>query len=258
MKLLRKWLFPALTCLIVIGAAVLPPRLSQARDAREFGQVHAEALEAEELPVYEPPSLLDRLKLFVRWSSGVETIPSFQSREEQYVEKAKQVTWEALEQLVDGGLIPDYLAEGLELTSWSYVLLWDTESSIADQAPTIIWRVSADFGDKAWMATLWMDVDAESGLPLTLDVYDSDINQWLPYEADAFQQWTDQYLALLGLDVELVDVTGPKENGGLALDYDIRDTNFGYWARYAGMMFATSPTIILNGGDSSSASGYDD
>ena len=47
MKLVRKWLFPALTCLIVLGAAALPARVSQMRDARQFGQVHTEALEAD-------------------------------------------------------------------------------------------------------------------------------------------------------------------------------------------------------------------
>ena len=64
MKLIKKWLLPVLTCLIVAGAAVLPPYISQARDDRQFGQVHAEELDAVPLPVYEPPTLMDRIKLY--------------------------------------------------------------------------------------------------------------------------------------------------------------------------------------------------
>ena len=50
-QLVKKWLFPALTCLIVAGAAMLPPLVSQARDVRLLGQVHAELLDADALPV---------------------------------------------------------------------------------------------------------------------------------------------------------------------------------------------------------------
>lgn len=34
MKPMRKWLFPALTCLLAAGAAILPPQVSKFRDLR--------------------------------------------------------------------------------------------------------------------------------------------------------------------------------------------------------------------------------
>lgn len=255
MKLVKKWLLPILTCLIVAGAAVLPPYLSQLRDARQLGQVHMETLEADALPAYEPPDLIDRLTLYARWSSGIETIPSFQSREEQYAETAEGVMWDALEQMAEGGVLPGYLWEGLELNSWSYIMLWTPESGIANQAPVTVWRINADFGDKARVGALLMNVDAESGFPLTFTIFHDDMVQWLPYEVDALQQRMDQYLALLGLGVELVKASGPKKNGGITLDYTITGTNIGYWAGHAVDMLSVEPVISTDSGDFSAASG---
>ena len=213
MKWVKKWLFPVLTCLIVAGAAVLPPYISQIRDAGLLGQVHTQALAADALPVREAPELLDRLALYARWCSPSETIPSFQSPEEGSMAQAERIAQDALEKLADGGVLPGQavwdLADGalrLEITSWSHIMLWDPNVGIAQQEPISFWAVTGDLG---W-GSVWMDIDAESGLPLRLSLYDPDMAQWLSYkEPDALTGLAGRYFDLLGLEAEQMEPDDP-------------------------------------------------
>lgn len=205
MKLVKKWLFPALVCLIVVGAAVLPPYLSRLRDAKQFGQSHTEALAAETLPVREEPTLLDRLALYVHWMDRKEIVPSFQSPEENRQEEAAGLAWTALKQLAQAEVIPDKLLQspsgGSEfpyITSWTYILLWNPEGGVAGQAPVGLWRVTAELGDTCVMG---MDIDQESGLPIRLTLYDPELGQWLAWKDSAAQAAVGRgFLSLLGLE----------------------------------------------------------
>lgn len=225
MKWVKKWLFPVLTCLIVAGAAVLPPYISQIRDAGLLGQVHTQALAADALPVREAPELLDRLALYARWCSPSEIIPSFQSPETEYVETAERVTREALEKLADGGVLPGQavwdLADGaarLEITSWSHILLWDPDVGIAQQEPISFWAVTGDLG----RGSVWMDIDAESGLPLRLSLYDPDMAQWFPYkDPSALPELARQYFDLLGLEATRMEPDGPGSAAPWEIHYAV-------------------------------------
>lgn len=203
MKLVRKWLFPALTCLIVMMAALLPPYISQLRDAKRFGQIHTEVLAKDPLPAREDPDLAARLALYVRWMDK-ESIPSFQSAEENSQEEAAGLAWSALKQLAQAGAIPDRLLQspsgGSEFpytTSWTYILLWNPESGIAGQAPVGFWRVTAELGDTR---VVGLDIDQESGLPIRLTLYDPKLAEWLAWKDSAAQAAAGQdLLSLLGL-----------------------------------------------------------
>lgn len=154
MKLIKKWLFPILTCLIIVGAAVLPPYISQVRDSKQFGQIHAEELNADILSAREPPDLLERLELYARWCTPTETIPSFQNPETD-VDLAEQ----ALERLVQAGVIPGHLLwDSVEQADATRLLLWNPTDSMGNQTPIEFWRVKVYLGDRS----LSMDLDGEA------------------------------------------------------------------------------------------------
>lgn len=167
MKLVKKWLFPILTCLIAIGAAVLPPFISQAKDSRQFAQIHASELNADALPVREGRTQLERLELYARWNTDrSEIIPSFQTSIEMELAEA-ELAGQALTYLTQADVIPAYLLlSPLKYTSMDRILLWDPKDSMSSQEVAEFWRVAADFGN----CHLWMTVDSESGLPLTLSL----------------------------------------------------------------------------------------
>ena len=232
MKLLKKWLFPVLTCLIVAGAAVLPARVSQARDAQQFGQIHTEELKADALPVYEAPTLLDRLSLYVRWRDSEWAIPSVRSPEEQSENQAEELIRASLEQLMAEDVFPlpaqtfwaeQYLPD-LHISSWSYLLLWDPENGVVQREPYAIWELSAVMDT----CTVQMTLDTESGLPLYLDIYDSDMIHWLsPKDPQALPTMAERLLALLGLEGEQVVLSALDSGIGQCI-YCVKDTDLYY------------------------------
>ena len=205
MKQVKKWLFPVLTLLIVAGAAALPPYISKARDAGQFGQLHAEVLEADALPVREPPTLLERLELYARWRTPSETIPSFQSPvvDGTLPETALR---EALLCLAEAEIIPNELAERIfDYTNMDNVLLWDPTDSMSGQEPVPIWCISG--GLNPGQGSVSIDLDAGSGLPLQLSLYDPYMAEWLSYkDPDALPELGRRYFDLLGLEAELLEL----------------------------------------------------
>ena len=195
MKLVKKWLFPILTCLIVMGAAVLPPYISQLRDEGQFGQIHAEELAADVLPVQEPLDLLERLKLYARWYTNSEIIPSFQIPEMD-VDLATQT----LEHLAQAGVIPRYLLrDSVEQAYANCILLWNPTDSMGNQTPIKFWRVKVYLGDRS----LSMDLDGESGLPLYLNLYDPNMAQWLKYkDPETLPNLAECYFDLLEIEAD--------------------------------------------------------
>lgn len=231
MKLARKWLFPALTCLLAALAVVLPPYLSRLRDAKQFGQIHTEALAADGLPVREEPDLATRLELYVRWNDNKEIIPSFQSPEKDRQGQAEELIQAALGRLFQFGVIPNSLLPGgkgtanqLEITSWTYVLLWDPDVGVAGQNPIGFWRITAELGERS----MWLDIDQESGLPVQLGFYDPAMTRWMSLEdRTARATALEGFLSMLGLAGEEVKVLPPDP---LCTRYRVADCEFCYQA----------------------------
>ena len=199
MKLVKKWLFPILTCLIVAGAAVLPPYISQVKDGKQFGQVHSSELNADALPVREAWDLLDRLGLYACWYTNSEIIPSFQTPQAD-VDLAEQT----LERLVLANVIPGHLLwDSVEQVGAERILLWSATNSVGSQTPVEFWRIKAYLGNRS----VSMDLDGESSLPLHLNLYDPDIAQWLQYkDPAALLELAQSYFDLLGLEASLAEV----------------------------------------------------
>ena len=231
MKLVKKCLFPVLTCLIIAGAAVLPPYISQVKDDQQFAQIHASELDADALPVWEGRDLLERLELYARWSTDhSEIIPSFQtmpfSEETADMELAVQVLSQALSRLTQADVIPSHL---LELPLWPTnvyrILLWDPADSTGGQEPVEFWEMSADWGK----GSLVMIVDCESGLPLRLSLFDPNMARWLQYkDPDTLPNMAERYFDLLGLVAEPVETGLPPDAAPWNRDFVIEGTKIRY------------------------------
>lgn len=245
MKPVRKWLLPALTCLIVVGAAILPPQVSRLRDLRQFGQVHTEALEADNLPVYEPPSLTDRLELYLRWRDSEWAVPSVRSPEEEREDQAEKLIRAGLERLVEGDVFSAdartlwaerYLPD-LHISSWSYVLLWDMEDGVVPQEPCAIWELTAVMDT----CTVGLALDAESGLPLYFDIYDSNLVQWISSkDPEALPSMAERFLALLGLEGERVTLS-TLDNGMGQCIYRVKGADFYFHFDYTYHQLVVQP-----------------
>lgn len=227
MKLARKWLFPILTCLIVAGAAVLPPYISQVKDSQQFEQVHSSELNADALPVREAWDLLDRLELYARWYTNAEIIPSFQTPEMD-VDLAAQT----LEHLVQADVIPGHLLwDPVEQADAKRILLWNPTNSMGIQTPIEFWRVKVYLGDRS----LSMDLDGESGLPLHLNLYDPNMAQWLKYkDPGTLPALAECYFDLLGLETHLVEAGVKPETAPWERQFTVEGTELCYRVAFSG------------------------
>ena len=227
MRVIKKWLFPVLTCLIALGAAVLPPYLSEVRDARQFGQVHTEELSADPLPVREAWDLLDRLELYARWYTNSEIIPSFQTPEMDEALNTRLAV-QALMSLEQAGVIPGHRLP-VKQASVNRILLWNPADSMDSQTPVEFWKAAGDLGD----GSFWVTLDGESGLPLELHLYDPNMAQWLAYkEASTLPHLAEQFFALLGLETNLVDLQLPADNAPWERQFAVAGTGIVYWVSF--------------------------
>lgn len=252
MKLVRKWLFPVLTFLLVAGAALLPQRISQARDARQFGAVHAETMAvADSLPVHdqEPPSLADRIGLYLRWFGLQEIIPSFRTPASISEEEAAEMAGVVLDMLISGqvlseqALMDEETGDLLwpEVTYCYHILIWDPEKDVARQEPFAIWQLSADLGGSS--GSVWLTLDAETGLPLYIQLYDPNMDQWLsPEDPGTLPTAAENFFDLLGLEGDPVILSTLDNSSGIGqCVYRVKGTDFYYKFDHTGMMFGISP-----------------
>lgn len=237
MKLVKKYLFPILTCLIVAGVAVLPPYISQLRDEGQFGQIHAEELAADVLPAQEPLDLLERLKLYARWRTPSETVPSFQTSETD-VDLAALV----LEGLVEADVIPSQLLwDSVGQADARRILLWNPTDSMSNQTPVEFWRVNIYLGD----GSLSVDLDGDSGRPVCLKLYDPNMAQWLQYkDPNALPNLAECYFDYLELEADSVNGDIPSDHAPWERQFLIRGTDICYRFSFNGTIL----TIDLDQG----------
>lgn len=232
MKLVKKWLFPALTCLIVAGAAVLPPLVSQARDVRLLGQVHAELLDADALPAVELPTLTDRMTLYADRFSYTHPVLSFRDYgglgEEGAAFPDQEPLVQATRELLTGSnVLPDWFfeEESPEGKVVSRLLLWDPAASDTFQEPAVFWELGWSYSNKLHSKDLMVYLDAVTGLPVYLWVFDTNISQWLPYDTDHLRTLAERFFGLLGLDIREIDYnTTISEDIQLSLRYSVAGT----------------------------------
>ncbi len=226
MRRLKKWLLPALTCLIVAGAAVLPPYLSRLGDQRLFGQIHTEELAADSFPVREPLTFRERLALYAGQYDSAHPVLSF--RDNGYFEepKDKELVEAAMKQLMEAGIVSDWVFRetAFDDVAAARLLLWDPAGE-GVQEPSAYWDVEWNYhSDKRRQASVSLVLDAETGLPIHLYIGDTNMSQWLPYDTDALGAWAGRFLALLGLEFREVESAYPMFDPSLNLRYAVAES----------------------------------
>lgn len=193
MKNLKKWLLPALTLLVVLGAVLLPPWAAQVKDAQLLGRVHTEEM-AGSLS-FQAASLTDRLGLLARWSAGGEVASLTQELADDEIELHTQQpvapgpapsggqTSDDMEDLVymllearvraaldrlapEGTFLRDVLPQGLEGVTAQRLLLWEPSGGLAASFLQVQWE-PAQTG-RAWSLSLTLDEENDLILSLTL------------------------------------------------------------------------------------------
>ena len=210
MKLVRRWLLPALTCLLVLGAAALPPYISQMRDAKQFGQVHAEKLDADPLPAVQASTLLDRMTLYASRIFPNRTILSSTHYSTLEDDKESALAQSAQEVLTGSGVLPTWIfkEEPFGAMRVSRLLLWDAEDQ---REPSVFWDVTwENYASKSHQKSVQVTLDAQTGLPIHLYVHDTNMSQWMAYGTDDLRVLTQRYLDLLGLEAQEVDLVGSQ------------------------------------------------
>ncbi len=264
MKLMRRWLLPALTFLIVVGAAVLPARVSQMWDARQFGQVHTEALEVGSLPVHEAPTLLDRMELFANQYSSARPILSSSTggyadsltiREQALALRELLAAWN----IVPNFFFDEYTGasdEAFEYCSVQRLLLWDPAEERDIREPSCYYQFAWTDYETYHNKSLSVDVDAETGLPIQVIIWDTNIAQWFPYTREALADKAEYYFQMMGWTVG-VDVIPMEplelENKFLQLCFAIPDTDLYYWITHGPTTLHIS-LETMGGGDTDSDS----
>lgn len=240
MKPMRKWLLPALTCLSVVGAAILPPQVSRLRDLRQFGQVHTEALEADDLPVREAPTLLDRMELFANQYSSARPILSSSTggyadsltRQEQALALRELLTaWN----IVPNFFFDEYTGaanEAFEYCGVQLLLLWDPAGKRDIREPSCYYQFAWTDYETYHNKSLSVDVDAETGLPIQVIIWDTNIAQWFPYTREALADKAEHYFQMMGwtvgVDAFAMDPPEPEDKF-LQLCFSVPGTDLYYW-----------------------------
>ena len=161
MKGKKTWLPVGLTCLVVLGAVLLPQSVSRARDVRLLGRVHAEAMEvAGGLPT-RPASLQEKLTLLGIWNRDSDAVSYFTQdlmveteEREDSTESWNEAAAAAVESLVEAGVVPEELGLEPPVVAGGERVLLRSQSS----------GVSASF------LRLWCSYDSFGGsLDLVLD-----------------------------------------------------------------------------------------
>ncbi len=267
MKLMKKWLFPVLTCLIVAGAALLPPYLSKMRDMGQFGQIHTEPLDAAALPVREGPTLLDRMALYTKYSSGHPILASNDgSYADSFTKREQALAFRNL--LVEWGIAPGFFFdeytgdsdEAYEFCAVHRLLLWDPAEDREIQAPSSYYLFAWNNYETSHNKSLSIDVDADTGLPIQIDIFDTNIAQWFPYTREALADKADRFFQMMGwtVGVDVVPMEPPEpENKFLQLCFSIPGTNLYYWITHGPTTFHISLKTVGAGETDSSSAAFD-
>lgn len=164
MKRLDRWLLPALTCLVVLAAILLPQRLSQWRDQAALNGLHTEELKTEnELPT-QSLTLEERMLLLARYGEDMDSMTAMVQALEQSGEVAGMMR-EELERLCESGVLPPE-ALPADLSSFESRRLYL-------RAPDEIWGgsfLTMEGYSKAEDIYLSLVLDEETGYALRLEL----------------------------------------------------------------------------------------
>lgn len=204
MKEKKTWLPVGLTCLVVLGAVLLPQSVSRARDARLLGRVHAEAMEvAGGLPT-RPASLEEKLTLLGIWSRDSGAVSYFtqdllwdtENREEDSAGSWDQAAVAAVESLVEAGVVPEELGTEPPVVAGGERMLLRSQSSGVSASFLSLWCSYDRFG-----GSLDLVLDEDTGTVVQLYLSWPGLRQLLPSPGGV----GEAFFETLDLEAELLE-----------------------------------------------------
>lgn len=161
----KNWLFPLLTCLIALGLALLPLRLSIREDSRLTGVVHSEELREDSNFPAKVPELPGRIRLLAQSQSIPDALTIMdKTLENAALEEAAAQSIRELQRLTDAGILPEKLTGSLDEFSGSRLYLRN-QSDLSSASFLNINAYNVDSG-----AYFWLVLDGETGKLLSLEL----------------------------------------------------------------------------------------
>lgn len=161
----KNWFFPLSTCLIVLGLALLPLRLSLLEDGKRTGVVHSEELGEDSNFPARSPDLPERIWLLAQRESTPESLAIMdQELEGGALEDAAAQARTELGRLEEAGVLPRGLSDRLEVFSGNRVYL----RNITDLSSAAFWEINGF--EASGGGYCWLYLDAESGKILGLEL----------------------------------------------------------------------------------------
>ena len=142
-------------------------------------------------------------------------------------QSAVRMLEQALDDLTQAGVLPDYLFEfPMEHINMTRLLLWDPGNMNSHNSAEY-WSATADFGENCHV---WIVIDSESGLPLKLSLSDPNMAQWLSYKDPVtLPDMAERFFDLLGLEAQMSATILPSDTTPWEYRFTIEGTEIEYW-----------------------------
>lgn len=112
MRSWKNWLLSILTCLAVLAAAVLPPRMSALQDGLLVNAVHTEELGEERNFPLRSLELGDRIRLLAQFNENSSQVPSVDQRlDDEMAQDATALATQELRRLAQLSILPPSLLD---------------------------------------------------------------------------------------------------------------------------------------------------
>lgn len=226
MRILRRYLLPLLTALVVAAAILLPPYLSRLGDQKRMNEIHTETISGDRLSV-KSTTLRERIYLLYRWQNGeLEAITQPLSTYELQT-KIQPMVYQSVDALYQA--VP-HLAGVLE-GIWAPDGITGNRLLLRDVYHGLIASVLQLRGSR--QAALV--IDEQTGLVLSLTLGGDDQGPLEPMDAYGTATCALEYVYYLGL-------SGATLNGGeMETVFNLSGTNVYYLLRSVPGEFSLAP-----------------
>ena len=231
MNRLRRYLLPALTCLVVLAAALLPGRLSLLRDQTQLSAVHTEELTVDnDLPL-RPLDRLERVCLFARYEAEPEAcLVSYRElKDDQELPELWETVSAELKILTDSGVLPQALLPKEPPTLEGTRIYLRNLDSLTGASFLYVGGY-----DKKSDISCWFAVDEESGRLLAIDLSEPGVRKYMT-DPDQLSQAGLTFLNRLDISCELL---GASDREAL---FSLPDTEVSYLVIVDDWLFSIRP-----------------
>lgn len=253
MTYVRRFFLPALTCLVILTAVLLPKRLSQFQDRQLFDTIHAGDMTADSsLPVWSP-DLPASIALLHRWqtetdaSSLIVAILSLRDGTLEDLQTAENMVADGLSDLIECGIISEQIfSENPRIYPKERIYLQNGIKS------TGAWFLAASVSTKVHY-DIEMLLEEETGKILCLSL--ADYSREHPFSC---QEAGSAFLTYLGIEYKRLEVpkaTAESLGAPDIAEFAVADTDLKYLV--AGSDFQLEIITDFLDKSASANSGYD-